>query len=126
MAKTTQYEASDGRVPFDVWFSSLSAKAAAKVTSAIAQMELGNFGDHKSVGGGVWARRINFEKGYRIYYARDGDQIVLLLCGGTKARQQSDIDAAKRHWQDYKKRKRQMLAEQANKPKVQKQRRRKK
>jgi len=126
MARTTQYATSDGKVPFDRWFSSLGAKAAAKVTAAIAQMELGNFGDHKSVGGGVWERRINFEKGYRIYFAKDGEEIVLLLCGGTKSRQQSDIDAAKEYWQDYKKRKRQRLAEPTRKSGVQKHRRRKK
>lgn len=126
MAKTTQYATSDGKVPFDSWFSSLGVKAAAKVTAAIAQMELGNFGDHKSVGGGVWERRINFEKGYRIYFARDGEEIVLLLCGGTKSRQQLDIASAKEYWQDYKKRKRQELAEQAGKSRVQKHRRRKK
>lgn len=54
MAKVTQYETEEGKVPFAEWFSSLEAKAAAKVTVATARMELGNFGDHKSVGGGVW------------------------------------------------------------------------
>jgi putative component of toxin-antitoxin plasmid stabilization module len=52
MAKVTQYETEEGKVPFAEWFSSLGAKAAAKVTVATARMELGNFGDHKSVGGG--------------------------------------------------------------------------
>ena len=87
MAKVKQYETESGRVPFAEWFNSLGAKAAAKVTSAATRMEKGNFGDHKSVGGGVWERRINFEKGYRIYYAKDGEDLVLLFCGGTKSRQ---------------------------------------
>ncbi len=79
-------------------------------------MELGNFGDHKAIGAGVWERRINFEKGYRLYYARDGKDLVLLFCGGTKSRQQSDIDEAKRYWMDYKKRKKQerMAEDKAN------------
>ncbi|TWU31403.1 type II toxin-antitoxin system RelE/ParE family toxin [Novipirellula artificiosorum] len=105
MAKVTQYETEGGRVPFAEWFDSLGAKAAAKVTSAATRMELGNFGDHKSVGGGVWERRINFEKGYRFYYAKDGEDFVLLFCGGTKSQQQSDIDQAKQYWKDYKHRK---------------------
>ena len=101
MAKVTQYETENGKVPFAEWFDSLGAK----VTSATTRMELGNFGDHKSVGGGVWERRINFEKGYRIYYAKDGEDLVLLFCGGTKSRQQADIDEAKEYWKDYKHRK---------------------
>jgi putative addiction module killer protein len=105
MTKVTQYKTEDGRVPFAEWFNSLEAKAAAKVTSATTRMGLGNFGDHKSVGGGVWERRINFEKGYRLYYAKDGDDLVLLFCGGTKSRQQSDIDEAKQYRKDYEKRK---------------------
>ena len=93
------------RVPIAEWFDSLGAKAAAKVSSATTRMELGNFGDHKSVGGGVWERRLDVEKGYRIYYAKDGEDLVLLLCGGTKSRQQADIDKAKQYWKDYKQRK---------------------
>ncbi len=105
MVKVTQYELKDGAIPFEVWFLSLSAKAALKVRSAIARMELGNFGDRKSVGGGVWERRIDFEQGYRIYFAKDGNDLVLLLFGGTKKRQQSDIDQAKGYWLEYKARK---------------------
>jgi len=107
VAKVTQYKTEDGTIPFEEWFSSLGSKAALKVRTAVAQMEAGNFGDHKSVGGGVWERRIHFEKGYRVYFAKDGDELVLLFCGGTKARQQSDIDKAKGYWSTYKKRKKQ-------------------
>jgi len=70
-------------------------------------MEAGNFGDCKSVGGGVWERRIHFEKGYRVYFGKDGNELVILLRGGTKRRQQSDIAEAKEYWPDYKRRKRQ-------------------
>lgn len=112
MAKVTQYETIDGRVPFAEWFDSLGARVAAKVTTALTRMELGNFGDHKSVGGGVWERRIDFEKGYRLYYMQDGDDIVLLFCGGTKARQQADIDKAKQYQKDFKKRKKQKKADE--------------
>jgi len=107
MPKVAQYETEDGKVPYATWFLSLGAKAAAKITTAIVRMECGNFGDHKSVGGGVWERSIDFEKGYRLYYAKDGDELILLFCGGTKSRQQSDINKAKQYWKDYKKRKKQ-------------------
>ena len=125
MAKVTQYETESGKVPFAEWFDSLGAKAAAKVTSATTRMELGNFGDHKSVGGGVWERRINFGKGYRIYYAKDGESLVLLFCGGTKSRQPADIDEAKQYWMDYKHRKAQKQRATKSKPHSKKKPRRK-
>lgn len=69
-------------------------------------MEAGNLGDVKPVGEGVSERRINFGPGFRVYFGQDGDALVLLLNGGTKRRQQRDIDEAKRLWADYKRRKR--------------------
>ena len=126
MARITQYETADGKVPFAKWFSSLGAKAAAKVRAATAQMEVGNFGDHRSIGGGVWERRIHFEKGYRMYFAKDGVDLVLLLCGGTKSRQQSDIAEAKRYWKDYKERKKQEESDEGAQLRPQRKKRRKK
>ena len=105
MARITQYETEEGDIPFERWFSSLGTKAALKVRSAVAQMEFGNLGDHKSVRGGVWERRLHFEKGYRIYFAMDGEELIILFCGGTKTRQQADIRKAKEYWSQYKKRK---------------------
>lgn len=112
MPNIKQYELEGGAVPFKKWFDSLGFKAALKVRTAMAQMEVGNFGDHKSVGGGVWERRINFEKGYRIYFAKDGDELVVLFWGGTKSRQQKDIEKAKGYWSEYKARKRKLAKEQ--------------
>ena len=117
MPRVTQYETESGIVPFKKWFDSLGAKAALKVRTAVAQMEAGNFGDHKSVGGGVWERRINFEKGYRVYYGKDGEELVILFWGGTKTRQQSDIDKAKQYWSEYKKRIQKAAREQESKSK---------
>jgi putative addiction module killer protein len=72
------------------------------VTVAVTRMAGGNFGDHKVVGAGVLEHRIDFGPGYRIYFGRDGDALVILLAGGTKKRQQQDIAAAQELWQDYK------------------------
>lgn len=126
MNQVSQYETEDGQVPFQRWFSSLGSKAALKVYTAVAQMEVGNLGDHKSVGGGVWERRINFEKGYRVYFAKDGNEIIILFCGGTKARQQSDIDKAKGYWSEYKNRKMQEKKEQEAKAKLRQKKQRRK
>lgn len=81
--------------------------AAAKVAMALTRMEHGNLSSVKGVGGGVFEYRINFGPGYRIYFGKDGQKIVILLGGGTKRRQQRDIDAALLCWADYKHRKKQ-------------------
>ena len=94
-----------GNSPFAVWFGSLNAIAAAKVTTALIRIEQGNLSNAKSVGGGVVEYRINWGPGYRIYFGRDGDTLVILLAGSTKRRQQRDIAAAQARWTDYKRRK---------------------
>ena len=107
MLSLYEYLAVDGRNPFRDWFDALEPTAAAKVTVALARMEQGNFSNAKGVGEGVMEYRIDFGPGYRVYFGRDGDALVILLGGGTKRRQQRDIDDAKTRWTDYKRRKRQ-------------------
>jgi putative addiction module killer protein len=105
MIEVVQYEAADGACPFADWFEGLDARAAAKVRTAIARIETGNFGDVKPVGEGVSERRIDFGPGYRVYFGQDGQRLVVLLAGGTKKRQQRDIAQAKAYWRDYMQRK---------------------
>jgi putative addiction module killer protein len=68
---------------------------------------LGNFSNVKGVGTGVFECRSDFGPGYRVYFGKDGEQMVILLGGGTKKRQQADIRAAAEHWQEYRARKKQ-------------------
>jgi putative addiction module killer protein len=100
------YIASDGQAPFADWFADLEVVARAKVTRALVRLEQGNFSNVKSVGEGVLEFRIDFGPGYRVYFGRDGEALVILLIGGTKKRQQRDIEAARAYWQDYKQNKR--------------------
>ena len=100
-----EYEDEDGDSPFSDWFDDLGPAPAARVTMALARMEHGNFGDTKSVGDGVMERRITFGPGYRIYFGRDGATLVILLGGGSKQRQDRDIEKAKWRWDDYQRRK---------------------
>lgn len=79
--------------------------AAVKVTTAITRMSLGNLSNAKGVGEGVQEYRIDYGPGYRIYFGRDGDRLVILLAGGTKKRQQADINMAHARWAEYRKRK---------------------
>jgi len=83
----------------------VDAAAAAKVTTALRRLELGNFSNVKGVGGGVFEYRIDFGPGYRVYFGKDGAAVVILLGGGTKKRQDRDIATARDRWADYKKRK---------------------
>jgi putative addiction module killer protein len=94
-----------GRSPFADWFDGLDKIAGREVAISLNRMERGNLSNVKAVGEGVFERKIHFGPGYRVYFGRDGDQIVILLAGGTKKRQQRDIEGAKKKWQDYKKRK---------------------
>ena len=106
MLEIRYYMAAGGQQPFGEWFADLEPVARAKVTRAIARMEQGNLSNVKPVGEGVLEYRIDFGPGYRVYFGRDGEALVILLTGGTKKRQQRDIEAAHISWQDYKQRKR--------------------
>lgn len=106
MIEVREYLDGKGNSPYAKWFTRLNANAAVKVATAIHRMEQGNFSNVKGVGAGVYEYRVDFGPGYRIYFGKDGDLLVILLAGGTKKRQGADITAAKEHWQDYKRRKR--------------------
>lgn len=100
-----EFLSTGGESPFATWFEALDAPAAAKVAVALTRMELGNLSNVKGVGAGVQEYRIDWGPGYRIYFGRDGETLVILLCGGTKRRQDDDIAAAQARWQEYKRRK---------------------
>jgi putative addiction module killer protein len=94
-----------GRDVFDDWLTELSdARAQAKIAARINRLAAGNFGDCKSVGQGVSELRIDWGPGYRVYYALIGKVCVLLLCGGDKRKQTSDIERAAKYLSDYKSR----------------------
>src|SRR5579863_2626845 len=105
MIDVREFVDTEGRSPFTAWFDSLNAEAAAKVTTAVTRISLGNFSNVESVGSGVFEYKLDFGPGYRIYFGKDGETLVILLGGGTKKRQQGDISAAIDAWQDYKRRK---------------------
>jgi putative addiction module killer protein len=94
-----------GSSAFGDWFGSLDAPAAAKVTTAIRRLELGNLSNVKGVGAGVFEYRIDFGPGYRVYFGKDGETLIILVGGGTKKRQDRDIATAHARWAEYKKRK---------------------
>jgi putative addiction module killer protein len=100
------YQRADGSLPYQEWLDSLrDYRAKQKVQVRIDRVQAGNFGDARSVGAGVMELRINYGPGYRVYFARDGNTVVLLLCGGDKSTQDEDIQTSKTFWEDFQQRK---------------------
>ncbi len=100
-----RYVTDGGKDVFGDWLRKLKdRRARARIETRLTRVGLGNFGDCKAVGSGVWELRFDFGPGYRVYYARDGKTVVLLLCGGDKRTQARDIDRAVEFWTDYQQR----------------------
>lgn len=98
-----EYLTPDGKSPFHVWLKGLKdAKAVAIVRQRLNRVRLGNLGFWAAVGEGVCEMKIAYGPGYRIYFAEDGDTIVLLLCGGDKSTQRADIKQAKAYFREYR------------------------
>lgn len=95
-----------GRSWFKEWFDSLEGQAAIKIAVALERIAEGHTSAMKAVGEGVSEYKIDFGPGYRIYFGKDGERLVILLGGGTKKRQEYDIAEAKALWKDYKRAKR--------------------
>lgn len=100
-----EYIREDGSCPFRSWFDDLDSQPGAKVATAIVRLELGNLSNVKWIGGGLGEYRINWGPGYRLYLAQDGNELIILFVGGTKKRQQADINEATALLREYKGRK---------------------
>jgi putative addiction module killer protein len=98
MIEVREYTGPHGRSPFQQWFADLDARAAAKVTVALTRLAQGNVSNVKGVGGGVLELRIDYGPGYRVYFGKDGEHLVILLGEGTKKRQNRDICTAQDLW----------------------------
>jgi putative addiction module killer protein len=105
MIEIRRYVMKTGRIVFNEWFAELADfSAKARIRDRIDRLSQGNFGDSKSLGGGVYELRIPWGPGYRVYYAMIGQTCVLLLCAGDKRKQSTDIERAREYFQDYKER----------------------
>ena len=103
--KILTYVTSEDRCPFDEWLDGLKDnKAVAQIQKRLIRVELGNLGDYKSVGSGVFELRIHYGSGFRVYFGQRGNELVILLCGGDKSSQDKDIKLALEYWADYEKR----------------------
>ncbi|MGS0892014.1 type II toxin-antitoxin system RelE/ParE family toxin [Burkholderia stagnalis] len=100
-----RYQRDDGHEPFTEWLNAVRDKLAqARIRERLRRVQAGNFGDCEPVGAGVIELRIPIGAGYRVYFGRYGDALVLLLCGGDKRSQPDDIRHAKDLWTNWKRR----------------------
>ncbi len=91
---------------FRKWVADLEVGVRARIIAAVLRLSEGNFSATKGTGAGVFELRMDFGPGYRVYFGKDGEQLVILLAGGSKRRQQSDIETAQSLWSEYKRYKR--------------------
>jgi putative addiction module killer protein len=105
MYQTIDYLTEDGRAPLKEWLSNLADRQArARILVRLQRLGAGNFGDCRALGNGIWELRIDYGPGYRVYYARAGKKLLLLLVGGDKRKQQADIETAVLYWKDWNRR----------------------
>jgi putative addiction module killer protein len=91
-----------GHEPFTEWIDSLrDVMGRKRILARVARLEHGNYGDCESVGEGVSELRMFFGPGYRVYIGEEGNNIVVLLCGGAKSTQPEDIQTAKLYWKEH-------------------------
>ena len=101
-----EYQTADGKTPLTEWLDALrDGQARARIVARLDRLKAGLLGDWKSVGEGVCELRVDHGPGYRVYYAQDGDTVIILLCGGDKRTQRREIERAHGYWKDYKARK---------------------
>ena len=98
MYQIREYITEQGRSPFRRWFRKLTTQQADRVEDVLVRVSDGILGDTKHVGEGVYELRLHTGPGYRIYFGREGDELVILLIGGDKSSQQRDIQRAQRFW----------------------------
>lgn len=99
------YQTVDGRIPYREWLDTVTDPVGfAAIQVREDRLARGLFGDHKRVGDGVCELRVDTGPGYRVYYARAGKLVVILLSGGDKRSQKTDIKTAKAYWKDYEQR----------------------
>lgn len=100
------YRLPEGRVPYLEWLHGLKdQRARQKIQARLGRVRLGNAGPTRSVGAGIQELKIDYGPGYRVYFGQEGQEVVLLLCGGDKSTQDEDIKKAHQYWANYKKEK---------------------
>ena len=105
MIELRRYQLEDESVPVTEWLGGLrDMRARAQIEVRLRRVSAGNFGDSKPVGEGVSELRVDIGAGYRVYYGKHGQAVIILLCGGDKRSQQADIARSQAYWMNWKQR----------------------
>ncbi len=98
------YATKNNKEPFTLWLDGLDLNIQATIVTRLHRLQSGNFGDCKRISGGmgVWEFRIHHGPGYRIYWGKRNEDLVILLCGGDKKSQSRDVQKAIKYWLCYK------------------------
>ena len=99
------YRTENGNMPFAEWLRSLDSRNAARIRARLGRVRLGNLSDTKSLKRGLYELRVTIGPGYRIYFAKEGNAVIILLSGGGKSSQTGDISTAREYFKDYLERK---------------------
>jgi len=99
------YADESGNEPFVDWLNSLDRSHRARILTRLDRVEQGNFGDHKHISEGLFELRLHFGSGFRVYFGKVRNTLILILAGGIKASQKKDIKKAIAYWSEYKRRK---------------------
>lgn len=100
--KVLEYVDQNGNCPFRDWFNSLDPVTAARAATYVERVVQGNHSNVSPIGSGLSEIKLNYGPGYRIYYGKEKDYILILLGGSSKKGQQRAIDRAKKLWQEHK------------------------
>lgn len=97
------YQTPDGKKIFTEWLDSLKDKRTVSIiTKRLERVKLGNLGDIRSVGKGVYELKVDYGAGYRIYFGQIANTIIIILCAGDKSTQDRDIIQAQEYWKNYR------------------------
>ncbi len=99
------YETASGKKPLSEWLDDLESDSEKRILKRFNRIRFGNFGDCKNLGEAIYELRFDFDGGYRIYFGKDGNKVVIMLCGGDKKSQKKDIKKAQEYWRHHEGRK---------------------
>jgi putative addiction module killer protein len=110
LLKVIKIYSNNGKEPVKDWLSKLKDKTIrVRIRRRIDRLELGNYGDHRYLSGGLFELKLDIGPGYRIYCGEEDRTIIVLLCGGDKSSQHKDIIKAKEYWKTYLMRKKEWI-----------------
>jgi len=96
------YKTNSGKEPFNDWVNKLTLVYKSRIKRLVVRLQHNNFNDYKFLRCGIYELRCHFGSGYRVYFGKEAEKIIILLCGGDKSTQTKDIEKAIKYWQDYK------------------------